>query len=83
MQKKNNFTFASEEQKTKYLNDIIGFFRDERNEEIGIIAAQDFLDFFLDTVGKEVYKKGVTDSKKILQEGVADIELELDVLSAD
>lgn len=82
-QRTTKFDFSSEEQRAKYLQEIISFFLDERGEQIGLIAAEAVLDFFLQTVGDEIYKKGVRDSKKLLEEKMADVNLELDVLAAE
>lgn len=79
--KKNKFDFESEELKTKYLKEIIGFFQGERNEEIGFVAAEKVLDFFLQTMGEEIYKKTIKDCKKLLKERFEDLEVELDILS--
>ncbi len=79
--KKNRFDFGSEEEKQKYLNEIIGFFQTERDEEIGILAAERVLDFFIETIGGEIYNKAITDSKKLLKEQVQELEVELDLLS--
>ena len=81
VKKKNKFDFESEERKTKYINEIIGFFQDERNEQIGFIVAEKVLDFFLQTMGEEIYKKAIKDCKKLLKERLEDLEVELDILS--
>jgi uncharacterized protein (DUF2164 family) len=79
-QKKNKFDFNSDELKRKYLNDIIGFFLDTRNEEIGFVAAEEVLDFFTQTFGEEIYRMAVKDCKKLLKERLEDLEIELDLL---
>lgn len=79
--KKNKFEFSSDEQKQKYLNEIIGYFHDERGEEIGLIAAQKFLDFFLDKFGDEIYHKAVNDCQKIIKEKASDLDIELELLT--
>ncbi len=79
--KKNKFEFESEEKKAKYLNEIIAFFHKERDEEIGLIAAERILDFFLETMGEEIYKKAIKDCKKLLNERMEDLDIELDILS--
>jgi uncharacterized protein (DUF2164 family) len=81
LQKKNKFDFATDEMKKKYLNDIIGFFQNERGEEIGVIAAEEILTFFIDTVGEEIYQKGITDCKKVVKEGMNNIEADLDMIT--
>jgi uncharacterized protein (DUF2164 family) len=79
--KKNKFDFVSEEERSKYIKEIIGFFQDERNEEIGFIAAEKVLDFFVGTMGDEIYKKAIGDASKLLKERIDDLEVELDILS--
>ncbi len=75
------FDFKSKEHKKAYLEQIITFFHNERGEEIGYVAAEAILDFFLHSLGEDIYKKGVEDAGKILREGLANIELDLNILS--
>ena len=79
-QKSNKLDFVSEEKKTTYLKEIIAFFQDERNEEIGFVAAEAVLDFFLQTIGEDIYKKAIKDVKKLLKERIEDLDIELDLL---
>lgn len=81
--KKNKFEFESEEKRTKCLEDIIGFFHDERDEEIGFVVAEKILDFFLQTIGEDIYKKAIKDSKKLIKGRLENLDIELDMLSAE
>ena len=72
--------YISDEKRPTYTKQIISFFQNERNEEIGIVAAEDLLHFFLEIVGKDIYKKSITDSKKLLKQRIEDFEMELDLL---
>lgn len=78
--KLNKFECVSEEVKTKYINEIIGFFHDERGEEIGYIAAEKVLDFVMQIMGEEIYKKAINDCKKLLKERNDELEIELELL---
>ena len=81
-QKRNQkFDVVSEEKRMEALKNIIAFFQDERGEEIGLIAAGEILDFFLQTIGDDVYKKAVGDVKKLLKERMDDLDIELDLLT--
>lgn len=80
--KKNKFDFSSEKKREEHIKEVVGFFQDERGEEIGVIAAEHVLDFFLQTIGEEIYKKALKDAKKLLRERIEDLEIELDMLSA-
>jgi uncharacterized protein (DUF2164 family) len=75
------FDFESDEARVKFIKEIITFFKRERDEEIGMIAAENILGFFLQTIGEDVYRKGVNDAKKLLRERFEDLEVDLDVLS--
>lgn len=75
--------FISKETRNKYIKDIISFFYDERGEEIGVIAAEDLLDFVLKEIGDDIYKKAVKDIKGIVKEKMEDLDTELDLLQED
>lgn len=77
---KKEFDYLSEEKRKQAIKEVIAFFQDERNEEIGIIAAEEALDFFLQTIGEEIYKKAIEDVKRIAKEHLEDLEIELDIL---
>ncbi len=62
------------------IEEIITFFKQERDENLGIIAAEDILDFFLQNMAEDIYNKGIEDSKKLLKERFEDLELDLDLL---
>lgn len=53
----------SPEQKKKLQEEIIYFFQEERDEELGIIGAETVLDFFLDVLGETIYNKALDDVK--------------------
>jgi len=78
--RKRKLDFISEEEKTKYLKEIIGFFRDERNEDIGFIAAEKVLEFFLQTTGEDIYKKAIEDVKYLIKERFDDLDIEMSIL---
>jgi uncharacterized protein (DUF2164 family) len=44
-------------------------------------VAQEVLDFFLQIMGEEIYKKAIKDCKKLLKERLEDLEVELEILS--
>ncbi|AKM78643.1 MAG: hypothetical protein UY31_C0007G0004 [Candidatus Wolfebacteria bacterium GW2011_GWE1_48_7] len=79
--KSSKFDFLTKERHNEAIDSIIAFFQDERGEKIGIIAAEEILDFFLQTIGDDVYKKAVGDVKKLLKERMDDLDIELDLLT--
>lgn len=81
MTRQRKFDFIPKEVRASYINEIIGFFQNERDEIIGYVAAEQFLDFFLENVGEDIYKRGLRDAKKIVHAKLEDLETELDILS--
>ena len=73
----------SKEEKDRMIEEIQGFFYDERDKEIGIIAAQKVLDFFMEDLGRVIYNKALDDSKIWFQKRMEDIELDYDMLYKD
>lgn len=68
------------EEKRAVINSIINFFQNERDEEIGMIAAEEVFDFFLQNIGELIYKKGIQDAQKVIKERMEDVNVELDLL---
>lgn len=53
---------------------------DEIDLPAGVIAAQEIIDIVTENLGPEIYNKGVRDAKKLLQEKLDDLEIDLDSL---
>jgi len=77
---KRNWDFISEEKRKESINEIIDFFNVERNEKIGMIAAEEILDFFLQTLGIDAYNKGINDSIQHLKDRFEDIKIDMETL---
>jgi uncharacterized protein (DUF2164 family) len=76
---KRSWDILSEEQRKLAINEIIDYFVNERGEQIGIIAAEGLLDMFLQTLGPDLYNKGVEDSKKFIKDYLEEIDIEIDI----
>jgi len=77
--RRNRIKLTREEQ-NKLINDIQLFFRDERNEEIGIIAAEAVMEFFLENLGAFIYNKSLDETKIWFSKRMEDIEIDFDIL---
>jgi uncharacterized protein (DUF2164 family) len=77
--KDNNIGILTDTQKREAIKEIIAFFQDERGEEIGVIAAESFLDLFLEKVGNEIYNKGVEDTKGFVRNAMAEVDANIDI----
>ncbi len=66
----------SEAEKQKLRAEITAFFRDEMEQEWGIIATDKIMDFFLGTMGDMIYNKALDDSqlwfKRLMDNAEAD-----------
>jgi uncharacterized protein (DUF2164 family) len=70
----------SEEELRILKDELIQFFENERDEKIGVIAAEELLNFFLLSAGKMLYNKGVNDAKKVIETRTEEIRFDLDDL---
>ena len=70
----------SSEEKTRLIKEIQDFFYTERDEQIGVIAAEVVLDFFLETLGKTIYNKSLMDAKVWFTRGLENLDADFDLL---
>ncbi len=68
------------EEKAKLIKQIQDFFYTERDEQIGVIAAETVLDFFLDTLGTTIYNKSLLDAKSWFTRGLENLDADFDLL---
>ena len=76
---KRNWDLLTEKQRQEAIDEIINFFSNERNEEIGVIAAGNLLDMFLQNVGVHLYNKGVTDTSDFIKSRLEEINVDIEV----
>ncbi len=70
--KKENFNL-SKEQKEDMINSIKNYFYNEREEELGDLAANLLLNFIIEELGPEFYNAGVYDSYKYMNDRIEDL----------
>ena len=70
----------TDEEKKLAKEELILFFEDERDEKIGVIVAEEIINFFLQSVGCKLYNKGVTDAKKAIENRIEELNFDLDDL---
>ncbi|MDF2606313.1 MAG: hypothetical protein K0S34_503 [Bacillales bacterium] len=68
----NKITFSKEE-KQQIIGKIQEFFLNERDEQLGDLAAEIVLDFIIKEIGPKLYNQGVNDSHQYLLERVDDL----------
>lgn len=65
------------------IREIIDFFQAERGEEIGMIAAQEMLDFFEDHIAPHVHNAAISQAKKLFTERSEDVALDFELLKRE
>jgi uncharacterized protein (DUF2164 family) len=80
MKKRTELSLLSKDQRLSLIGEIVGFFENERDEEIGVIAAEEVLEFLLEKVGGAIYNKGVRDTKKLIRSRMEDFDVDIEAL---
>jgi uncharacterized protein (DUF2164 family) len=68
------------EQKMEIIALLQQYFREERDEEIGDLAAELLLDFMVKQVGPFVYNQAINDAQFIINQKTALLEEDVDAL---
>lgn len=63
----------SKELKKQAVDDIKKYFLENRDEELGQLAAELLLDFMIEKVGKVIYNQGIKDAHTFMSEKVEDL----------
>lgn len=76
MQKRNNRGLITDEARKRAIASVQQFFSSERDETIGIIAAEALLDHFLDEIGKDIYNQALDDVRRWATTRAGDLEVD-------
>ncbi|MFC1616010.1 DUF2164 family protein [Patescibacteria group bacterium] len=77
---KRKWNMLTEVQRDHCIREIITHYQNEKDQEIGVIAAEHLLDFFLELLVEKIYDKAIVDSKELIKRRFEDIEINLDLL---
>ena len=78
--KKQKWDLLTKDERRYFIDQTITFFGQKQDQTIGIIAAEEILDFFLENISEIAYNKGILDSKEILEKRFDDLEIDLEML---
>lgn len=70
----------SEAKRQSLIREVSTYFKVERDFDVGLLAAEEILNFFLDALGPDLYNKGVSDSKNAVRQNLENLEVDLDLL---
>lgn len=79
---KNTFQLPKEV-RPRLVSDIIAYFATERDETIGVIAAEEILDGLMPLIYPVIYQQAIQDCQKKLKEHQANLDFELENLKTD
>lgn len=77
---KDTFDFLSQKEREVAIKELIAFYEQEKDEEIGIVAAEEILDFFLEMMGSTLYNKGMKEAQRHIKRTFENLEVDLDLL---
>lgn len=78
--RKSKWDLLSDDRKKECIAEIVAFFQNNRNETIGVIAAQEVFDFFMEEVAEDIYNKAIDDAKKAVKLNFENLEVDLNLL---
>lgn len=73
MKRKNKDFNISRDEKEKMKEEIKKFFYEERDEDLGDLASEIVLDFFIEKLAKDFYNLGVNDAKSYFEERLENV----------
>lgn len=71
-------SLISDEKKRGAVEAIIAFYKRERDEEIGVIAAEEILELVIDLVGKDIFNKGVDETVRLVQDRLSGVWMDVE-----
>lgn len=77
---KRKWDILSKERRSGLIREIVTYFEKERGEEIGMLAAEDILDFFQEALSKDIYNRAIEDAKMIIKQNAENLEIDIDLL---
>ncbi len=72
--------YLTKEQQRQLIQRIQAYFLEERDEEIGIIAAERWLEFAAEEIGVYYYNRAIADARRLVQRQMEGLETELFIL---
>lgn len=77
---KRKWDILSKERRSGLIREITAYFENERGEEIGMLAAEEILDFFQEALSKDIYNRAIEDAKMTIRQNAENLEIDIDLL---
>ncbi len=79
-QLKREWDVLEKDRRMTLIREIMHHFQKSKDREIGMIEAEDILDFFLQNLGPDLYRKAIVDTRSIVRQNAENLEIDLDLL---
>jgi len=73
-------SFLTDDERRGAVDAVITFFAEERDEEIGRVAATELLDMFLEMLGGRIFNTGLESGKEWFKKALSEIEVDYGML---
>lgn len=77
---KREIDIFTDEQRKWLINEIIGYFASEQDQEIGVIFAGELLDFFVTHLEPTIHNKALNEASRALKEHAEELDFKLQLL---
>ena len=77
---KREWDVLTADRRAALIREVIVYFKTSHDQEVGMLAAEDILDFFLQAIGSDLYRKAIDDSKSVLKQNLENLDIDLDLL---
>lgn len=77
---KRKWDVSNEKTREKCIDEIVARVVEQEGLRFGVIAAEDIIEIVLQNVGPDIYNLALRDAKKKIEEKLADLEVDLDLL---
>ncbi|MBP9770624.1 DUF2164 family protein [Candidatus Gracilibacteria bacterium] len=77
---KRKWDILRKDRRAALIKAVITYFKEEKEKEIGMIEAEEILDFFLETLTPDIYNKAIDDAKNTVRQNHENMEIDLDLL---
>jgi len=67
-------------QREHMIRETVRYFTTERDLELGVIGAEEILDFFLENLSPIIHNKAVEAAKSVVKQNLDNVEIDLDLL---
>lgn len=79
---KRKWDVSSDQIRQKCLAEIIARVDEQDGATFGLIAANDIVDIVLQNLAPDIYNMALKDAKKLIQDRLSDLEVDLDLLDS-